>query len=380
MSDSQTHHPPSEPPQNDAVSIPIEIISEHEMALIDAAFSAVSKLKQNSVRSISLLSKRKLTGCSTQNDVVGDIEEGGRRKKKIVNGSFLYRFRRRRGLSVTDLTSTEWCEKQMEFVLHLGRPEKTNAMKAGSARHAALEEEVIKRVKVEVKSKEDIWALMLINFIVGANQLVFDGLTRELPVIGFTEGIWITGVIDEIRMPLTETDKVATLVDTKTRVRATLPSEPQRRNGRFQLMCYKHLWDTLAAGKFPYGQFFDFFSLNPNSELSTDIKNSTAKTGFPAETLSDVVIYYKNACCMLPQSNSQLLLRYENQVDQTLIGEDQFEHDSDWFETQIKTCLEFWMGDRSPHYAQKEERWKCNFCKFESVCERASNDEAKIDS
>ncbi|XP_028099353.1 uncharacterized protein LOC114298900 isoform X2 [Camellia sinensis] len=36
----------------------------------------------------------------------------------------------------------EWCEKQMEFSLLFGKPEKTKAMKAGIARHAVLEEEM----------------------------------------------------------------------------------------------------------------------------------------------------------------------------------------------------------------------------------------------
>ncbi|KAL7174995.1 hypothetical protein ACSBR2_028740 [Camellia fascicularis] len=36
----------------------------------------------------------------------------------------------------------EWCEKQMEFSLLFGKPEKTKAMKASIARHAVLEEEV----------------------------------------------------------------------------------------------------------------------------------------------------------------------------------------------------------------------------------------------
>lgn len=42
--------------------------------------------------------------------------------------------------------------------------------------------QVIKRVKVHAESAEDVWALKLMNFIVGANQLLFDGLTRELPL------------------------------------------------------------------------------------------------------------------------------------------------------------------------------------------------------
>jgi exonuclease V len=43
----------------------------------------------------------------------------------------------------------------------------------------------------------------------------------------------MVGVIDEIRMPTTESDRNPILVDTKTRVRDTLPAEPQRRNGRY---------------------------------------------------------------------------------------------------------------------------------------------------
>lgn len=42
--------------------------------------------------------------------------------------------------------------------------------------------QVVEKVKVEIKTMEDNWALKLINCIVGANQLLFDGLTRELPL------------------------------------------------------------------------------------------------------------------------------------------------------------------------------------------------------
>lgn len=43
----------------------------------------------------------------------------------------------------------------------------------------------------------------------------------------------MVGVIDEIHMPATETNRNPKLIDTKTRVRGTLPAEPQRRNGRY---------------------------------------------------------------------------------------------------------------------------------------------------
>uniref|UniRef100_A0A2N9FG99 PD-(D/E)XK endonuclease-like domain-containing protein n=1 Tax=Fagus sylvatica TaxID=28930 RepID=A0A2N9FG99_FAGSY len=101
----------------------------------------------------------------------------------------------------------------------------------------------------------------------------------------------MVGVIDEIRIPATETDRNPILVDTKTRVRDTLPAEPQRRNGR-----------------------------------------------------------------------------YEFQKDNSLLGEDQFAFDSDWLKTQLHGCLEFWLGEREACYTPEEERWKCRFCQFASIC------------
>lgn len=287
--------------------------------------------------------------------------------------SFLQKFRKGRAISVTDLTGTEWCEKQMEFSLHLGKPKKTKAMIAGSARHVALEEEVIKRVKFQTESAEDVWALKFMNFIFGANQLLLDGLTRELPLVGFIQGVWMVGIIDEIRMPVSGATRLPILVDTKTRVRATLPGGPQKRNGRLQLMCYKCLWDSLVAERFPSQKFYNFYSLNPNHSLSPEIRENTSKLGLPSETLGDVVRYFETSCSLLPQAHDQLLLRYELQEDQSLLGEDEFAYDSDWVKDQIKSCLDFWMGNREASYPSMEERWKCNFCKFTSVCPARSD-------
>ncbi|KAM1148982.1 hypothetical protein ACFX2B_029329 [Malus domestica] len=377
---------------NDAIvpEIPIEIVSEEEMALLEAAivsarasFSAIPAIRSSmlsfhgnvrSIQSITALSKRRLSGCSEP-----DIEDSGglksAQKKTRVADSFLHRFRKK-GLYVTDITATEWCEKQMEFVLLVGKRKESKAMKAGIARHAKLEEEVVKRVKVRVTSTEDRWALKLLNFITGVNQLLFEGLTRELPLIGFAEGVWMVGVIDEIRMPVTETNRHPILVDTKTRVKDTLPAEPQRRNGRLQLMCYKYIWDDLVADKFPSEKFFTSFSLNPHGILSEEIRKMTANSGFPAETLDDIVRYYRNTCSMLPSAHDQLVLRYELQKDHSLLGEDEFAYDSDWVKNQIQGCLEFWLGEREASYTPEDERWKCRFCQYSSICPAESAESA----
>ncbi|KAJ7980962.1 Exonuclease V chloroplastic [Quillaja saponaria] len=366
--------------------IPIEIVSDEEMALIEAALTAArsisfpvaptipsqssfSQFHRNarSIQSITLLAKRRFSGC-TGSDIEDLANLGTTQKKSRGIDSFLHRFRKKRGLAVTDITGTEWCEKQMEFVLLVGRRRSNRAMKAGMARHAELEEEIIEKVKVKVKSREDSWALKLLNFIIGVNQLLTEGLTRELSVIGFVEGIWMVGVIDEIRMPQTESGRNPILVDTKTRVRDTLPTGPQQRNGRLQLMCYKYLWDNLVADKFPSAQFFDFFALNPYYILSEELRETTADAGFPATTLDDVLRYFKNTYSILAPADNKLLLRYEFQKDNMLLGEDQFTYDTDWLKKQIQDCLQFWLGERDANYAPEGERWKCGFCQVASVC------------
>ena len=60
--------------------------------------------------------------------------------------------------------------------------------------------------------------------------------------------------------------------------------------------------------------------------------------------------------------------RYEFQKDNSLLGEDHFAFDSDWLKNQIHGCLEFWLGEREACYTPEEERWKCRFCQFASIC------------
>ena len=48
-------------------------------------------------------------------------------------------------------------------------------------------------------------------------------------------------------------------------------------------MCYKSLWDSLAANSFPSRKFYDFFALNPHYILSEEIRENTANSGFPAK-------------------------------------------------------------------------------------------------
>ncbi|KAG6482013.1 exonuclease V, chloroplastic-like [Zingiber officinale] len=380
------------------VHIPVEIVSEEEMAFIEAAlastrpFLASSACPSYSSRFALFSSLTSILPCSsvpptspgprsfaTSSDIEDTVPptSPGSRSFATSSGiedtvpprpSLLDQFRSKRGLSVTDFTSTEWCEKQMEFLLHWGKPKRTEAMKAGSDRHNQLEKEVSEKIELHIKTIEDSWAIRLMNFIVGTNHLLFEGITRELPVVGVIEGVWMVGVIDEIRISRDGGAGLPLLVDTKTRLKATIPSAAQKRNGRLQLMCYKFLWDNLVTNTFPTEHFFRRFELNRQYTLTGDIKKYIDSFGLDLKTLDDVLSHFRYTSSLLSQSDEQLLLRYELQSDQSLLEEYYFPYDSNWLKTQINKGLEFWLGHREASFVSEDEKWKCQFCDFVSDC------------
>ncbi len=137
---------------------------------------------------------------------------------------------------VTDFSGLLWCEKQFEYVLEFGR-KKTQAMESGTELHEELHEEVAEVVEVTPKTKEDFFALKMFNCIQALENLEYEKIARELPIMGLIEGLLISGYIDE----LVKRNGKITLVDTKTRASRTCPSDAQKMGSHLQLMCYKYL-------------------------------------------------------------------------------------------------------------------------------------------
>ncbi|MED6176195.1 hypothetical protein PIB30_085743 [Stylosanthes scabra] len=357
-------------------------IHQHIMAGSSSKTPPFLKRKTKSTDSVSAKAKKRLLFTSSAEP---DIEDYGhffasKKKKKRVADTLLEQYRSKRGWFVTDVSKTEWCQKQMEFSLlyddqeegRAGTRKNNNneAMKAGIDRHVELRNEVLKPVRVKVKSREDHMALKLINFINGVNQLLCEGLTRELPIVSFAfeQGIWMVGTIDEVRMH--STDRKPILVETKTRISDTVPSESQKRNGRIQLMCYKYLWDSLVSNQFPSREFYHYFDLDPKRALCEDLKKASSNSGFSAETLKEVVVCYQTACDMMVRSHDdELVLRYESQRDKSLVlDEEKFAYNGKWLKREILNCLQFWLGQREASYVSEEDQWKCGYCRFSSLC------------
>ncbi|KAG2057085.1 hypothetical protein BDR06DRAFT_952193 [Suillus hirtellus] len=149
---------------------------------------------------------------------------GVRRQNQAIN---LYKkfLSWKKAFSVTDLVSPIWCEVQYEYGLYgerhkplESRPhsfksrdgkqiqvkqsvaqQHDKTLKRGASIHKILELEVRpKKLYVRTSTDEERWALRLFNLTAGLEQLIFEGLTRELPVFGITHGQVVCGIIDEV--------------------------------------------------------------------------------------------------------------------------------------------------------------------------------------
>jgi exonuclease V len=226
----------------------------------------------------------------------------------------LMRFRSppKKGLSVTDLVSPSWCELQYWFTLSkLGKKRQTPAMRQGSAVHKNLEEQVHRTVEVSTTTKEDAFALRILNAMQGLRTLRDTGMTRELELWGTVHGELVNGVVDELSYLCPDRDlekqnpesvpklkagqlRLTDMVpheplgisstrsmqamqalsskiyisDVKTRGHKSIPKGAAFRPTLYQLMLYHELLCQLADQKVAFGPIATRYNLDPDATFS----------------------------------------------------------------------------------------------------------------
>ncbi|KAG9126774.1 hypothetical protein FRC07_002010 [Ceratobasidium sp. 392] len=203
----------------------------------------------------------------------------------------------RNSLSVSDLVGPAWCELQFDYGLRGGRhlpasqrpavlqsrtgkaisvkkdvAAKNDIIKQGGTTiHKKLEREIRPtEITVTTKTREDRWGLKLLDMLSNIRILIDEGRCREMPVMGFIHGHFVSGVIDEItRTPVPpvsptspivpghfpSTDSLSSpsampsyiihILDNKTRGVPSIPKSRDSYQSRLQLMLYKRLLDGL---------------------------------------------------------------------------------------------------------------------------------------
>ncbi|XP_041052831.1 exonuclease V isoform X1 [Carcharodon carcharias] len=297
--------------------------------------------------------------------------EGSSAKRRKCDGRIpLERFGRKH-LSVTDLSRQAWCEQQVVYGMELPHIQQLRdevpVVKAGSCLHLARELEVQDIVPINVESREDNWAVKMLNLLSMIQFLQAGERVRELPVFGELEGIFVVGVVDELCY---NSKGELELRELKTRGQRTYPSAAQKKSHHLQVSIYKLLFEAMIKGQLNKDTITHHLHLRTDQPLGSEIRVHAQKVGFTINTFGDLLdLMLLNLTYTEIPSIDTMKIEYCYQADASVIGTEEVSFEEEWVKSELKHYSSFWKGQREAKGVDIEEAWKCRSCDFADICE-----------
>ncbi|XP_074120006.1 exonuclease V [Sminthopsis crassicaudata] len=298
-----------------------------------------------------------------------DSQEPGKRKREADVPTPMERFHLR-CLWVTDLSTQSWCEQQMVYRKELPgfqSVEKAAVLDAGASIHLARELELHDLVSIHTSTKEDAWAVKLLNILSMVPTLQSGGTIREFPVFGEIEGVFLVGVIDELHYTSKGELELAEL---KTRKRPMMPLEAQKEKDRFQVSLYKCIFDAMVQGKVTSASLVHHMKLSPELLLGRQVQSHARQGGFRVKSFGDLLelTFLSLTLSDLPAIDS-LKIEYSHQETSTMLGTEMVICEEKQVRDKLRHHLEYWTGLREPQGVDVKEAWKCRMCDYAAICQ-----------
>jgi exonuclease V len=227
--------------------------------------------------------------------------------------------------------------------------------------------ELAREAVVETETRDDVVFVLMLNVWNGLEQLITEGMTRELYVFGRAAGFPVAGIVDELSI----NGGQVVLLDHKTRLRPTLPPPPSVKPTEVQVMLYRKLLEDLREGRYSYEDFAMDAGLDKPGTISPGLKEQLEAAGAVIEDVSverlarDVFDAFRG----LPPISDFLIVRYIHQATGDHIGDKAILYDTKYLADKLSHAGKFWDGQRKAIRAGFREKWKCNYCEYkEGLC------------
>jgi len=263
-------------------------------------------------------------------------------------------------ISITDIASQYWCEKQMELNYIYGK-RINNAIRQGKAIHEELEEQVNIPIILQPKSYPDALYRSLYTSYMAVKALKEDTKTREVNVYGSANGFKLVGKVDQLEIK----NKELTVIEDKTRVNDNIPTAAQQSTHKVQVMLYYKMLSDIKNKLYTYNNFTAAYKLE-RMELSPEFKRQLDAIGAESrlQELSAVASEYFRVLRETPPLSDSLVIRYINQFTGKEIKVSKLKYDNAEMEGALRYVLKYWNGEREAMPVPKAEQWKCKFCVF----------------
>ncbi len=202
----------------------------------------------------------------------------------------------------------------------------------------------------------------MLNIRNGLDQLMSEGITRELYLFGRAAGFPIAGIIDELSIK----DNSVIVLDHKTRLKPTLPPPPSVKPTEVQLMIYRKMLEDLRNGDYTYEDLVKDSRLDNPGKISPELKEQLEAAGMfvEDESVEKMARSVFDAFRKLPPLSDYLIVRYIHQATGDHIGDKVILYDPGLIEDKLSHAGQFWEGQRKAAKAGFSEKWKCSYCEY----------------
>lgn len=286
-----------------------------------------------------------------QSDYVGFLMEGRQSALERLHKS---------SISVKDISSQFWCEKQME--LRYTHPKTANAkMERGTKLHQGLQVEVFVPLTLEPASYADRMYKTAYENIMSLNTLMKEGMARELMIYGSISGYRIIGQIDELRIR----NGSLVIVENKTTARNRELSREYTLPHIVQVMIYRRALGEMRDGVYSYKNFSVSNRLS-EMKMTEQFSQGLKQMNLRPESMSLEGIYQQmfETVAKLPGISDSLLIDYIDRERGDVAQELTIKYEAKDLENQLIYAMKYWSGQREAQPVPENEVWKCRICPF----------------
>lgn len=277
-----------------------------------------------------------------------------------VGGSGVLKKLGKSSILVTDIANQFWCERQMEFNYLYGK-KYTKEMAKGKAVHAELQNEVYVPLAIEPVTYEDYMFKTAYENTMSLTSLRTKGMCREFRIYGSLNGYRLSGQMDEMRI----VDGKVRIIERKTTQANRKLTEVYTRLHRVQVMTYRRMLGDIMNRTYSYDNLIKVYRLTGKG-LSDVFKRELHAMGLGDAMIDTCAMFKKmfEEIYMLPELGSALEIVYVDRFSGQQMESVQIEYREYEMNKYVTYVLQYWNGERESAPVEKDESWKCRFCKF----------------
>ncbi|MGC8479137.1 MAG: hypothetical protein ACP5M9_00500 [Candidatus Micrarchaeia archaeon] len=265
-------------------------------------------------------------------------------------------------ISVKDIASQLWCEKQMELFITTGGYT-TPAMEKGSAMHNNLQAQVFKALPIEPISYGDRLFKWAFETYTSISNIYKEGYARELKIYGSINGFKVSGQIDELRIQ----DNKLIIVEDKTIKNDNKGSVISLRfdADKLQANIYGLLLGDIKNKNYTFDNFANSFGID-KLNMSKEFLSGLDSLGLKKEN-QDLSRIYKlmfDSYVSLPALSDLIKIRYMDRETKSIISELDIKYSKDEVSKDLVSLMGYWSGDREAMPVPEDKKWRCKYCKF----------------